>query len=136
MDEWLDQGVGSCLLRESANAMIVAAAVRHFDGDRYNLSCFVVMPNHVHVLFRPMGSHRIEAILKSWKGFTARKINERMDRRGALWQEEFWDRLVRSEWHFERYRTYIRQNPVKAKLRAKEFLWFEKESPVHGLENP
>jgi len=143
IDEWLDQGAGSCLLRDPANAKTVADALRHFDGERYELASFVVMPNHVHVLFRPLSGHLIPEIVKSWKGFTAREINQRMGTKGALWQEEYWDRLVRSERHFLKYADYIRENPVKAKLKSGFVAW-EKEnglsSPLvegkHGLENP
>jgi hypothetical protein len=53
VDKHLDRGYRACPLRESGNALIVADVLRHFDGDRYELSGFVVMPNHVHVLFAP-----------------------------------------------------------------------------------
>ena len=73
IDEWLDQGGGSCVLRDLANASIVAEAMRHFDGERYEIASFVVMPNHVHVLFRPLGGHVLADIVKSWKGFRGGK---------------------------------------------------------------
>ena len=127
VDHWLDQGMGSCVLRESGNAAIVSGALKHFDGKRYDLSSFVVMPNHVHALFHPLGDHEIDAILKSWKGFTAREINKRVGRKGSLWQEDYWDRLVRSERHFDFYFGYIAENPMKAGLRSGEYIYFEKE---------
>ncbi|TAG08987.1 MAG: HsdR family type I site-specific deoxyribonuclease [Verrucomicrobia bacterium] len=143
IDEWLDQGSGACVLRDPGNAKIVADALRHFNGERCELASFVVMPNHVHVLFRPRKGHLIEEIMKSWKGFTAREINKRMGTKGKLWQEEYWDRLVRSERHFLKYADYIRNNPVKAKLSNGFMLWEEENglsSPLvegkNGLENP
>ena len=111
IDEWLDQGRGSCLLKDSVNAKIVADALHHFDGDRYQLASFVVMPNHVHVLFRPIGEYLLADIVRSWKGFTAREINKRLGKTGALWQDEYWDRLIRSEQHFFKVAEYIRANP-------------------------
>jgi type I restriction enzyme R subunit len=122
IDEWLDQGSGSCVLKDPANAKIVSDALRHFDGDRYELASFVVMPNHVHVLFRPLGPHSLPEILKSWKGFTAREINKRIGKAGTLWQDEYWDRLIRNERHFFKVAEYIRENPVKAKLRDGQFI--------------
>ena len=116
IDEWLDQGSGSCLLKDPVNAKVVAGALRQFEGQRYELASFVVMPNHVHVLFRPLGGHALPEILKSWKGFTAREINKRIGKAGALWQDEYWDRLIRNERHFSKVAEYIRGNPVKAKL--------------------
>jgi REP element-mobilizing transposase RayT len=127
IDHWLDKGMGSCVLRDAANAAIVAGALHHFDGERHTLASFVVMPNHVHVLFRPKGNHKLRGILQSWKGFTTREINKRLGRRGALWQEDYWDRLVRSYAHFEYYFGYIKENPARAGLKPGEFIYFEKE---------
>ena len=122
IDEWLDQGSGSCVLKDPANAKIVADALRNFDRERYEIASFVVMPNHVHVLFRPLGDHALAEILKSWKGFTAREINKRLGKSGALWQDEYWDRLIRNERHYFKVAEYIRENPVKAKVREGQFI--------------
>ncbi len=127
IDEWLDQGNGSCVLKDPANSKIVADALRHFDGERYEIASFVVMPNHVHVLFRPLGEHALAEIVKSWKGFTAREINKRIGKSGQLWQEDYWDRLIRSERHFFRVVEYVQENPEKANLREEEFVLFETE---------
>ncbi len=51
----LDDAHGSCVLREPAMSGRVADALLHFHGERYALDRFVVMPNHVHVLFQPLG---------------------------------------------------------------------------------
>ena len=133
IDRWLDQGSGSCVLKEPANAKIVADALRHFDGDRYELASFVVMPNHVHVLFRPLEDHALAEILRSWKGFTAREINKRIGKTGALWQDEYWDRLIRSERHFCKVAEYIRENPVNARLKESEFILMERGGSGSGL---
>ena len=134
IDEWLDQGSGSCLLKDPANASVVADALRHFNGDRYELASFVVMPNHVHVLFRPLEGHALPEIVKSWKGFTSREINKRAGKTGALWQDEYWDRLIRHEQHFFKVAEYIRENPVKAKLRERQFIL--ESGQERGLSSP
>jgi carbamoylphosphate synthase large subunit/REP element-mobilizing transposase RayT len=122
-EEWLDRGHGSCLLREPAAAERVAAALRHFDGERYVLDGFVIMPNHVHVLLQPLHGCLPSAILHSWKSFTAHQINWRT-RAGApsLWQNESWDRIVRDWGELQRYRDYIGRNPKKARLGEGEFI--------------
>tara|TARA_R100000027_G_scaffold958_1_gene1089 strand:+ start:391 stop:1032 length:642 start_codon:yes stop_codon:yes gene_type:complete len=127
IDEWLDKGMGSCVLRDSRNAKIVAWAIRHFDDDRYRIASFVVIPNHVHVLIQPKGDNTVSKILKSWKGFTAREINRRLGSKGTLWQNEYWDRLIRSERHFFKVLEYIRENPTKAKLAQREYIFEERE---------
>ena len=84
IEDWLDQGSGSCILKKPVLAELVADALRYFDGQRYELASFVVMPNHVHVLFRPLGSHRLGNILSCWKGFTGNQIRKRTRTSGKL----------------------------------------------------
>ena len=121
-EQWLDQGHGECLLKEPAVASIVANALRHFDGQRYVLDAFVVMPNHVHMLVQPTAGHTLSDILHSWKSFTAKEINKRLGRQGMLWQDENHDRIVRDFSALVGYRAYIARNPEEAKLREGAFI--------------
>jgi len=50
LDRHLDDGHGSCLLRDPANAGIVAGAFSHYNDRHYLLHAWAIMPNHVHVL--------------------------------------------------------------------------------------
>jgi len=133
INQWLDAGEGACVLRDPGSSQIVAGALKHFTGERYELEGFVVMPNHVHVLFQLLGTHRLEQVIQSWKGFTSRKINERLGQRGTLWQEDYWDRIVRNSRHWWKCIEYIRDNPNRAKLRPGEYALFIKEG---GLSSP
>jgi REP element-mobilizing transposase RayT len=128
IDVWLDTGSGSCLLRDPHQAELVANTLRHFDNERYILVAFVVMPNHVHVLFRLIAPHRLETAIKSWKGFSAREINRQSGRSGSLWQEDYWDRMIRNEEHFAMCREYILTNPENARLRDGEFVRYDSET--------
>ncbi len=82
--ELLDSGHGSCLLRNPAHSEVVATALECFDGQRYELGDYVVMPNHVHVLVAPREGYSLSAILHSWKRFSAREINRRAGRRASF----------------------------------------------------
>ena len=124
----LRQGIGSCPLRDPEIAQIVADALHHFDGERYELIAYVIMPNHVHILFRPHPDHSLSKILHSWKGFTAKKINERLNRKGKLWSDEYHDRLIREDVHLRNCIRYIRRNPRKARLPHGQYLLWE--SPI------
>lgn len=109
---WLDLSHGSCVLREPENRRIVTDALHHFDGERYRLGSYVVMPNHIHVLFSPISPHPLPRIVQSWKRHSARLINARLDRTGeSLWQPDYFDRLIRSSEHLQRVIKYIRNNP-------------------------
>lgn len=125
IDEWLDSGSGSCLLRKPENARIVAESIHYFDGNRYRLASYVIMPNHVHVLFSPDAAHPLGSIVHSWKRHSARLINAREDSSGSLWQPDYWDRLIRSQRHFHWVRAYIAKNPEK--LPKGEFLLWARE---------
>jgi hypothetical protein len=58
----------------------------------------------------------LATILKNWKGFTARIINEKLARQGSLWMDESFEHAVRSETQLRRFKDYIRENPSKAGL--------------------
>jgi len=108
---WLDQGHGACVLRESDLQQVVESAMGYFNGNRYILSEFVVMPNHVHAIVTPLGAHLLSPIIHSWKSFTAKKINATLGRSGTFWQKESFDHIVRSAASLEKFRQYIRANP-------------------------
>ncbi len=117
LEAWLDEACGACVLREPETARLAESALRHFDGERYILDAFVIMPNHVHVLLKPLPGFTLEGILHSWKSYTAKTINEHLGRSGRLWEHESFDHLVRSEAHLARFRRYIEENPARAGLR-------------------
>jgi REP element-mobilizing transposase RayT len=120
---WLDQGHGSCELRDPRAARLVVAALHHFDGVRYRLHEWVVMPNHVHALMTPLNGCSLSSVVHSWKSYTAKEINRVLNRRGALWHRDYFDRMIRDHEHFESTVAYIRENPVKAGLCDKPQEW-------------
>jgi len=119
----LDRGWGACWLKTDAIARLVEDAFLEFDGTRYRLHAWTVMPNHVHVLFTVLPAVSLGTIVGSWKRFTARQANRLLRRTGAFWQTEYWDRFIRNETHFAVAEDYIDQNPVKAGLVGKADLW-------------
>lgn len=104
--------------------------MHYFDGSRYELDCYVVMANHVHVLIKPRlpKLYPLEKILQSWKTFSSREIHSRIRVRGALWQEDSFDRIVRDEEHLYRCIQYIGRNPKRARRSPIEcHLWLRQE---------
>ena len=133
MEQWLDAGMGSCLLRNQSVSEIVSTALLFFHHQRYTVDCFVVMPNHVHVVFRLHEGYRLEAVIKSWKGYTARQINLATGQSGSVWMEDYWDTLIRNPEHLERCRSYVEHNPIKAGLQVGAYRLFE--NPQTGDRN-
>jgi REP element-mobilizing transposase RayT len=124
VDAFLDSGQGDTSLKRPDIAALVSAALRHFDGKRYTLSAWVVMPNHVHAVVRPEPPHTLSAILKSWKGYTAVHANRLLRREGSpFWQKESYDHLCRDEDDPARCCAYTTMNPVKAGLCAHPADW-------------
>ncbi|MFH1009286.1 MAG: transposase [Candidatus Latescibacterota bacterium] len=139
IDTYLDAGHGSSVLRDPDIAACLVDTWHRFDGERYRLLEWVVMPNHCHVLIEPFEGVPLGKIVLSWKNYTARFINVQKNRTGVrrtqsqpqmqpqtqscVWQREYWDRFIRDQRHFEAVRDYILKNPVKAGLAAKPEDW-------------
>ena len=116
IDAYIDNGYGECWLQQPPIANLVEGALLHFHGVRYDMLAWVVMPNHVHALFRPTGGWGLADILHSWKSYTANEANELLGRSGPFWHPDYYDRFIRDEEHFRRVVEYIENNPVKAGL--------------------
>ena len=131
--EWrgtLDRGLGECWLKDPRVARLVVTALRYFDKKRYNLDAWCVMPNHVHVVVRPIAPsdsalYLLGSIVHSWKSYTAKQANKILRRSGEFWQREYYDHLIRDEEEFWHFIEYTLENPVKAGLcrRWEEWPW-------------
>lgn len=123
IEAYLDQGHGEAFLATEPIGTLLENALLFFDGQRYTLHAWVVMPNHVHVLFTPADGYDLAGIIMSWKSYTANEINKIRGTRGTVWQREYFDRFIRSEEHYWRAANYAEQNPVKAGLRTRAEDW-------------
>jgi len=108
--------IGCCLLKDPKAASIAEDSLLHFQGQRYALSAWCVMPNHVHVVVTPFSGISLPEILHSWKSFSAHEINKALAREGRVWEEEAFDHLVRNERAFSKFVDYTENNPVTAGL--------------------
>jgi REP element-mobilizing transposase RayT len=123
VEQYLDEGHGVCWLQDAGIAEIVQNALLYFAGERYDLTAWCIMPNHVHTLFTPLGEWHWQKIVGSWQSFTANECNQRLARTGQFWQREPFDRYIRNEEHFQNVIRYIERNPVKAGLCATPEDW-------------
>jgi 1-hydroxy-2-methyl-2-(E)-butenyl 4-diphosphate synthase len=92
-------------------AEMVCNAMKFFDGDRYQLLAWSVMPNHVHALITPREGNDLEKIIQSWKTHTAKEANRILGQSGAFWQEEYYDHIVRDGEDLKHQVRYILRNP-------------------------
>jgi putative transposase len=128
LEEYTDAGHGTCILRAPAIAAMAQNSLLSFDAERYHLISWVIMPNHVHVLFQPLPGYSVSSIVASWKKFTARKICDELrttDKADGspIWHRGYWDRYIRDSKHLAQAISYIHQNPVKAGLCATPERW-------------
>jgi putative transposase len=124
-DRELDRpGVGPHWLRDPRVAAVVAEALVHGDRVRhaYRLVAWVIMPNHVHVVWQPL--QELPEIFRWVKTATAVRANRILGVSGApFWQREYFDRWVRSEKELMAAIRYVERNPVTAGLAAAPEQW-------------
>ncbi|MDB5323130.1 MAG: dinG [Phycisphaerales bacterium] len=128
VETFLDNGAGECLLKYPQIAAIVAEAIKKFDGDRYRLLAWCVMPNHVHVVLQPAKRQPLSKILHSWKSFTAHEANRLLAREGEFWGEEYYDHLIRDVKDLQHAIEYAWSNPEQCGL--ENWQWRERYDEI------
>jgi putative transposase len=120
IERWLDEGAGCCLFKHSENRTILEDILMHFQGERVTHHAWVIMPNHLHLLFKPMVP--LEKLIQAWKSVSAKQIAQ-----GSIWQRNYRDTMIRDFDHFANAVRYIRRNPVKAGLSEGQFTLWQSE---------
>lgn len=116
VEKYLDAGSGRCWMNRPDIANLVENALRHFDRQRYVLLAWCVMPNHVHVVFKPAGGHELDKILHAWKSYTAHQAVKLLSIQPPFWQPEYYDHLIRDDEDLLHAIEYTLNNPAAAGL--------------------
>ena len=121
LESCLDRaGDGPTWLSNQCVAKLVAEALHYRDAKQYQLDAFSIMPNHVHVVFKPSMRQDIpeslSSIMHSLKRNTAKRANEVLSRSGSFWEHETFDHYIRNQGEWKRIVRYVLSNPVKAGL--------------------
>ena len=130
---YLDAGYGACYLRGTAVAGMVEGALLHFDGARYRMLAWSVMPNHVHALFEPLPDQSLERVIHSWKSFTVHEANRMLARSGEFWEPDYFDRYIRDEEHYANAVRYIARNRSRFSSAARESRPWEQAGETPAL---
>lgn len=123
IDKYEDAGYGQCFLKDDKIAAMVQENLFHFDGVRYNVLRWCIMPNHVHVLIEVKEGWTLNSIMHGWRSYTAHQANKILGRKGDFWMDEYFDRFIRDERHMETVINYIDNNPIKAGLVDEVYKW-------------
>ena len=103
IEKGIDAGWGTCLLRDPVNAALVYETLERFDGERYRLLAWVIMPNHVHAMIEQVSGHSLTGVVHSWKSFTAMRSTRR-----AVRPDEFGPPIISTVSFATRHITLMR----------------------------
>jgi REP element-mobilizing transposase RayT len=127
MEAELDLAHGRCLFMNAGCASVMMETLRNRDGHDYQIGASVVMPNHVHALFRLLYSRTLAEVMQSWKSVSSHRINELSGSRGVIWQSDYFDTTIRDTRQLERSVRYVLDNAAKAGLRGWKWTHFDAE---------
>jgi len=115
-------------LNQSEIAHILKDALHSYEGSKYELHAYTIMSNHVHLLIRAHKCgestyYQIADIVKGIKRYTARAINQLLQKEGQVWDRFYFDRIIRDVKNYANVLNYILHNPVAAGLVQNEADW-------------
>ena len=122
---------GYHFMKKPEISQIVSDSIHYWDNKRIDLYCYCIMSNHVHAVFTVFEKDEtgsplyLQDVMQSIKGFSARKCNKLLKRKGQFWQHESYDRLIRNREELYRTISYVLDNPIKARLckERKDWKW-------------
>jgi putative transposase len=136
---------GTLFRDEAASELLIQVIYEVRAKLGFKLIGFVVMPDHVHLMVVPDKQNTISDVMRHIKGRFSRRLNELgrgmnspdyevpKHRAGNLsrptskvWQESFYDHVIRNRKEFDERLNYVHNNPVKAKFveKPEEYQYF------------
>jgi REP element-mobilizing transposase RayT len=86
----------------------------NLDDSLCEIIAFSIMPNHIHIIL--VQKTQLSEILQKIKGGLSFLINKELKKEGSLWQKDYYDKVIRSEKHYEKTYEYVKNNALKAGL--------------------
>jgi REP element-mobilizing transposase RayT len=106
--------------------IVFQSIVHGAEHNQYELYVACVMPDHVHLLFEPQVKEQdasgetifwsMTEILQGIKSASAHRINKAAGAQGPIWENESFDRLIRSERDLQEKFHHIARNPWDANI--------------------
>jgi REP element-mobilizing transposase RayT len=115
-DAALDASKRGCVFEDQRCALLLEDQFHHFDGERYDLLAWCIMPNHVHVVLCCIDDIALGQIVRTWKVQATIAINALLGTKGPIFAPDYFDRFMRNGKQTERAIAYIENNPVAAGL--------------------
>ncbi len=111
---------------------LIKNCLKFFNMERYNLYAYVVMDDHCHVIVQPYKGNPLEKITHSWKSFSAHELQRKYGRKRSVWQDEPYDRIIRSESDLEEKSRYIIENPWRHDPNLSDYSWVGSKEWLYG----
>lgn len=109
------------LIRPDIAQVVSGALLAGQSKGFYELGSWVVMPNHVHALLRPLVD--LSRVVSGIKVASAKTANRLLSRTGPFWSRDYFDRWIRDSAGEQRVIRYIENNSVKAGLCEEAAAW-------------
>jgi REP element-mobilizing transposase RayT len=119
LEKYDDAGLGFAPFAEGVVATQFYRFLETYARDGLRFTDWTIMPNHVHLVTDGVAFDGVARFVKAWralKGISGKQLNQQMGRSGPFWQTEWYDRLIRDEVEYRKWKAYIAANPVKAGL--------------------
>ena len=102
---------------------ILEDAIEYFNG-QYEIMCYCLMDNHVHILLKTKIKH-IKYFISKLNSIYAKFFNNKYNYLGHLYQKRYFSELIRSDLQMLETSRYIHLNPIKANMVKKpdEYKW-------------
>ncbi|MFP4025817.1 MAG: REP-associated tyrosine transposase [Thiohalospira sp.] len=114
INDIIDKGeYGPHWLKNHNVAKVIADSFHFLNRKEFKLICFCIMSNHVHFIAYKL-TNPLNKIMHTLKSYTANECNKILNREGAFWQREYFDRIVRDSNDLNDKIKYTINNPVKA----------------------
>ena len=109
--------MGQRILQSERNAGLLIDVLRSLVAEhKFELRDFVIMPDHLHLLLTVHDEMTIEKAMQLIKGRFSYRLSHEFGYKGEVWQRGFTEVQVLGKESYEKHRTYITMNPVKAGL--------------------
>jgi REP-associated tyrosine transposase len=113
------------MANDAAARCVVDAIAWESVAEHAYILAYAILPDHLHLLFVPRPPMDVSTVMHNLKSFSAKAINRALARSGPVWQQSFYDRVIRDDTQLLTTIDYIHHNPVAARLatEAKDYRW-------------
>jgi REP element-mobilizing transposase RayT len=124
LEKYLDTSQGFAPYTNDTCCQMTVDSFETLKSVGWDVRHFAIMPNHIHLVVWSENAADMATTWKEWKGRIAFRCNQVLKRKGAFWQNDWFDRVCRNESETNRVIAYVQTNPTKARL-PKTYKWVQ-----------